>query len=125
MPPGQIKLSADPADDVILIRHSRLKDHPVLPIRQINVIDMPTKLKLPPKRNAKLNGSRPTMRELVEVAEQLPERQFQTLRKKLDNIHLARWYREREEVAQRIAAKGITEQSIDDYIARRRREGRR
>lgn len=96
------------------------------PIRQfeVNAI-MPTKLKLPPKRNAKLNGSRPTMRELVEVAEQLPERQFQTLRKKLDNIHLARWYREREEVSQRIAAKGITEQSIDDYIVRRRREGRR
>lgn len=125
MPPGQIKLSANPADDVIRIRQSRLNDHPVLSIRQTEVIDMPTKLKLPPKRNPKPNGSRPTMRELVEVAEQLPERQFQTLRKKLDDIHLARWYREREEVAQRIAAKGITEQSIDDYIVRRRREGRR
>lgn len=86
---------------------------------------MPTKLKRPPIRNAKTKGTRPTMRELVEVAEHLPERQFQTLRKKLDDIHLARWYREREEVAQRIAAKGITEQSIDDYIVRRRREGRR
>ncbi len=65
------------------------------------------------------------MREVVEFAEQLPPRQFETLRKKLDDIRLARWYREREEVAKRIAAKGITEQSIDDYIMRRRREGRR
>lgn len=86
---------------------------------------MPTKLKRPPRRNAKPNGSRPTMRELVEVAERLPERQFQTLRKKLDDIHLARWYREREQVAQKIAAKGMTEDSIDEYIVRRRREGRR
>ena len=65
------------------------------------------------------------MREVVEFAEQLPPRQFETLRKKLDDIRLARWYREREEVAKRIAVKGITEQSIDDYIMRRRREGRR
>ncbi|MFM9960353.1 MAG: hypothetical protein ACKV2Q_03910 [Planctomycetaceae bacterium] len=86
---------------------------------------MPTKLKTPRHGSAQTNGSRAKLRELVEVAEQLSERQFQTLRKKLDDIHLARWYREREEVAKRIAARGITEQSIDDYIMRRRREGRR
>ncbi len=86
---------------------------------------MPTKVRTPAKRATKTNFARTTVRDLVAVASQLPDSQLKTLRKKLDELHIARWELEREEFAKQIATKGITEQSIDEYIMRRRRENRR
>lgn len=86
---------------------------------------MPTKVKTPSKRVTKATPTRTTVRDLVAVASQLPDSQLETLRKKLDELHIARWELEREEFAKQIAARGITEESIDEYIMRRRRENRR
>lgn len=86
---------------------------------------MPTKVKTPAKRTPTANVSRTTVRDLVAVASQLPDSQLQSLRKKLDELHIARWELDRQEIAKQIADKGITEQSSDEYIMRRRRENRR
>jgi hypothetical protein len=85
---------------------------------------MPMKIRTAPKGATKSNSARPSIQDLVDVASQLPDSQLRTLRKKLDELHISRWRREREAVAKQIAAKRITEQNIDDHILRRRRESR-
>ncbi len=84
---------------------------------------MPTKVKSITKRSS-ASGHTGTIRDLLDRASQLPDSQLRALRKKLDELHLARWRREREEVAKKIAAQGITEESMDEFIMRRRRESR-
>ena len=86
---------------------------------------MPAKVRTLPKRTATSNGPRPTIRQVVELAIQLPENQLPSLRKQLEALHIARWRRDRDVVAKEIEARGITEQSIDEYIQRHRRESRR
>lgn len=84
---------------------------------------MPAATTTKPKR-AKPNRSTLTVQEIVDAANQLRGDQLHRLRLKLEEIEEARWQRGREAAAKRMAARGITDDDIDEIVMRMRREGR-
>jgi hypothetical protein len=85
---------------------------------------MPTAAQTRPKRAKPIRSSL-TVQEIVEAAHQLRGDQLHRLRLKLEEIEEARWQRGREAAARRMAAKGITDDDIDEIVMRMRRESRR
>jgi hypothetical protein len=66
-----------------------------------------------------------TVDEIVAAAKQLGPDQFCRLRRRLDRLEQRLWKAESRRAGQELAAKGVTDEDLDQLIMRRRREGRR
>ena len=138
MPPGQIKLSANPADGVIL---DIVDDDPALisPFGRSNFLRIPSGVHLHPNlsqdhtvptktrtRAARKSSSATwTITELAAAASQLRPAEFLKLRDKLEEIEEQQWRASLARITKRTRAKGITDEQIDEIVMRHRHEGRR
>ena len=79
------------------------------------------------KRPAKPRSQVPpmTVSELVSAARQLNDSQWLRLLTALDHLEERRFQKDRELASKVAQEKGITEDDIDEFIMRRRREGGR
>ena len=66
-----------------------------------------------------------TIDEIIAAAEQLTAAQFLRLRQRLDRLEKKRWDDELSHMDRKMKQAGLTDENIDQMVARRRRESRR